>query len=387
MKELFELKILQSLPFYPPAVGGVETQVFNLVKNLKEMGHLPIVMTSGHTEKSSEFSDVLRLPSINIRGTWGNLAISPTIFQKLKGINVDVVHTHTPARFFAESTAFFFKAVRKGTPVVLSYHQHNDDLGLISNVVMNFHNKMVMDPLFNHVDKIIVTSRAYKELIESYYKIDGNKIAIIPCGVDTEIFSPLRFRKETQKERFGILNETVVLFVGRLVEQKGLEYLLQAMPSVIREFNDTVLLIVGDGNCRNELENLTKKLGLQKYVQFLGSLPSDQIPAIMSLATVFVLPSLVESFGIVLAEALSMEKPVIASKVGGVPEVVEEGKTGILVSRMDVKGLSNSIASVLSDQNRAKAMAIEGRKSVIRKFSWQSVTKKTVGIYNEAINH
>ncbi|MGD0644265.1 MAG: glycosyltransferase family 4 protein [Candidatus Bathyarchaeia archaeon] len=380
------MKILQSLPFYPPATGGVENQVYHLVKNLKEMGNLPIVVTSGHSEKSSEFCDVLRLPSIYLKGTWGNLAISPTILQALKGIKVDVVHAHTPARFFAESTAFFFKFVRKGTPVVLSYHQHNENLGLISNVVMNFHNKTVMTYLFNHVDKIIVPSCAYKRIVESYYRINGDKITVIPCGIDTETFNPLRFNVETQRERFGILNENVVLFVGRLVSYKGLEYLLNAMPLVIREFKDTVLVIVGEGNIRNELENLTKKLRLQEHVRFLGSLPSDQIPEIMSMASVFVLPSLVESFGVVLAEALSMEKPVIASNVGGIPEVVEKGKTGLLVSRQDVKGLSEAIISVLSDQNWAMAMAIEGRKTVVRKFSWQSVTAKTIGIYNKAMN-
>ena len=224
------------------------------------MGHLPIVVTSGHAEKSSEFSEVLRLPSINIQGTWGSLAISPTIFQALKGINVDVVHTHTPARFFAESTTFFFKFVRKGAPVVLSYHQHNESLGQISTIAMNLHNKTVMTYLFNHVDKIIVTSYAYKRLIESYYRINGCKIAVIPCGIDTEIFSRLRFSMETQKERFGIFNENVILFVGRLVSYKGLEYLLKAMPLIIREFKDTVLVVVGDGNCRNEeFRNLYKK--------------------------------------------------------------------------------------------------------------------------------
>jgi glycosyltransferase involved in cell wall biosynthesis len=210
---------------------------------------------------------------------------------------------------------------------------------------------------------------------------------VIPCGIDTEIFNPLKFNAETQRERFGIFNENVVLFVGRLASYKGVEYLLKSMPPVIKEFKDTVLVIVGEGNIRNELEKLTKKLGLQEHVRFLGSLPSDQIPEIMSLATVFVLPSLVESFGVVIAEALSMEKPVIASNVGGIPEVLEKGKTGVLVSRQDVKGLSEAIVSVLSDQNWARTMAIEGRKAVVRKFSWQSVTTKTLGIYKEAMNN
>ena len=325
------------------------------------MGNLPFEIC--HLEKSSEFCEVLRLPSIFMKGAWGNLAISPTIFQALKGINVDVVHTHTPARFYAESTAFFFKFIRKGTPVVLSYHQHNENLGLISNIVMNFHNKTVMDYLFNHVDKIIVPSRAYKRIVECYYRINGEKIAVIPCGINTETFNPLKFNSKTQRERFGISNENVVLFVGRLASYKGLEYLLNAMPPVIREFKDTVLMIVGEGNIRNELENLTKKLGLQEHVRFLGSLPSDQVPEIMSVATVLVLPSLVESFGLVLAEALSMEKPVIASNVGGIPEVVEKGKTGVLVSRQDVKGLSEAIVSVLSDKNWARAIGNRRAKS------------------------
>jgi glycosyltransferase involved in cell wall biosynthesis len=379
------LKILQSLPYYPPKIGGVENQVFSLVKNLKDLGHVPIVVTSGNLKMTSEYSEVIRVPSIELKGNWGTIPISLTLLETLKGITADVIHVHTPARFFAESTSFFFKYVRKGLPVVLTYHLYNEGLPSTASLITYLHDKTVMRLVFKKIDKIIVPTNLYKELVERSYQVDNNKIAVIPYGIDTDFFDPLKYNSDEQRKAFGIFNENIILFVGRLETHKGVEYLLKAMPSIVREFKDTLLVIVGDGANRNSIETLANELGLSQHVRFIGFLFPWQIPAIMSIASVFVLPSISESFGIVLAESMSMEKPVIATNSIGPLEVVENGKTGIIVQKKSVSLLSEAVISILADRNRAIAMGCEGRKSVIKKFAWQTITRKIIDIYDEVI--
>jgi glycosyltransferase involved in cell wall biosynthesis len=179
------------------------------------------------------------------------------------------------------------------------------------------------------------------------------KADVISMGIDTRRFDP-------SKRREGLIVELradrpLVLFVGRLYEQKGVRYVLEAMPAVLDKHPQATLVIVGDGPLRGELGARAQALGIAGRTRFLGALPSAELPAYYATADVFVAPSIIgpsgdrEAFGLVYAEAMASGCPVIGCDVGGTKELIIENKTGMLVRQKDAQALSDAICEVLAD--------------------------------------
>jgi glycosyltransferase involved in cell wall biosynthesis len=173
----------------------------------------------------------------------------------------------------------------------------------------------------------------------------------------------------------------IILFVGRLNYQKGLRYLLAAMPTVLSRFKGAKLVIVGGGEQFVYLQNLSESLGVKNSVIFTGEIPHERITDAFAAADILVLPSIFESFGIVLIEAQAMGKPVVCTRVGGVPEALIEKETGIIVEPRRPDQLAEAIISILSNPKMAKSMGEKGRKFVEENFDWQKTVSKIVEIY------
>jgi glycosyltransferase involved in cell wall biosynthesis len=190
-------------------------------------------------------------------------------------------------------------------------------------------------------------------------------VSVIPHGLRLRPTHGLS--QEAARRSLDLLpDEPVVLYVGRLLRIKGVHHLLGAFPRVLARFPLVRLLIVGDGEEGQDLQTSARRLGLGPRVAFLGSLPHEDVIRCMRAADVFVLPSLVESFGIVLLEAMGCGLPVVASRVMGIPYLVEDGLNGFLVPPTDEEALADRITALLSDpdlrarmreQNRSKAAA------------------------------
>jgi glycosyltransferase involved in cell wall biosynthesis len=190
-------------------------------------------------------------------------------------------------------------------------------------------------------------------------------VSVIPHGLRLRPTHGLS--QEAARRSLDLLpDEPVVLYVGRLLRIKGVHHLLGAFPRVLARFPLARLLIVGDGEEGQDLQTSARRLGLGPRVAFLGSLPHEDVIRCMRAADVFVLPSLVESFGIVLLEAMGCGLPVVASRVMGIPYLVEDGLNGFLVPPTDEEALADRITALLSDpdlrarmreQNRSKAAA------------------------------
>ena len=215
------------------------------------------------------------------------------------------------------------------------------------------------------------------------------KVVVIPNSIDFSFFrEPPKRDIDFFKKKHHLENSKIILFVGRLVKYKGLEYLLKAMRTVIEVLGDVRLLIVGDGPLRRELEYLTGEIALEKYVSFFGNVNREILRIVYALSDIFVLPSISnsEGFGIVLIEAMAHAKPVIASKVGGVPYVVNNGINGLLVAPKDYEMLGKSIVKLLLDPHKAQELGKSGQKHVKRNYSWTSTTKRIVEVYTEIKN-
>jgi glycosyltransferase involved in cell wall biosynthesis len=210
-------------------------------------------------------------------------------------------------------------------------------------------------------------------------------VSVIPHGLRLRPTHGLS--QEAARRSLDLLpDEPVVLYVGRLLRIKGVHHLLGAFPRVLARFPLVRLLIVGDGEEGQDLQTSARRLGLGPRVAFLGSLPHEDVIRCMRAADVFVLPSLVESFGIVLLEAMSCGLPVVASRVMGIPYLVEDGLNGFLVPPTDEEVLADRITALLSDpdlrarmgeQNRSKAAAYLMPRIADRFFElWQTLLRQ-----------
>jgi len=203
-------------------------------------------------------------------------------------------------------------------------------------------------------------------------------VDIVPFGVDCEQFSP---RKEGHAEA-GAARQVRIGFVKHLERIYGPDILLRAFAQIAGEGQDLRLVIVGDGSERGRLQELTRMLGVSGRVEFRGHLSHDEVPRLLSSLSVFAMPTVCEEgFGVAALEASAMELPVVASRVGGVPEVVVDGETGVLVAPGDVEALAGALRTLITDPEAAKGMGDAGRRFVLSNYSWGRSVEAMEAVY------
>ena len=193
----------------------------------------------------------------------------------------------------------------------------------------------------------------------------ADTVQVIPNGVDGDVFSPER----RSRPRGGTAN---ILFVGRLAGQKGVDVLLHALAQTSAQAR---LLVAGDGPCLEDLKDLAEKLGIRDQVEFLGWVERESLPGIYADADILALPSRDEGMPNVVLEAMASGLPVVAASVGGTPELVVDGETGLLVAPDDVRALASALETLVSSPEKAMAMGRAGRERVECRFDWGSVAK------------
>lgn len=226
-------------------------------------------------------------------------------------------------------------------------------------------------------DKIIVISNLIKNELINDLNIPKDKIETIYSGVDLDDFYALDEKTiENEKKKYGFFRESKIIgYVGRLHEEKGINILIDSFYQVSRRFDHLYLLLAGDGPEKNKLEAQALRLGLEKKVLFLGH--KENIPLFMNLIDIFVLPSVVrESFGIVLIEAMACSKVVVASELGGIPEIINSGADGFLFEPGNEKELTDHLSKILSDEKLMQQIGASALKRVKRYFSVDVMVNK-----------
>jgi len=218
--------------------------------------------------------------------------------------------------------------------------------------------------------KVLVLSQALADKVNSI-GVSYSNIKIIPNGVDTGQFMSLPYEERANN----------IIFVGSLIERKGIRYLIQAFANIVQQFPDFHLVIMGEGVQRTECEELTRELELSENVYFTGPQTQKQVSEGMRTAKLFVLPSIEEGLGVVLLEALASGTPIVASKVGGIPDVVDD-KVGILISPGNPEELEKAILSILNlmpdDWN---VLHQNARKRAEEVFDWARIAQRIVELY------
>jgi len=232
-------------------------------------------------------------------------------------------------------------------------------------------------------NKIIAISESLKgELIG--LGIKSEKIEVVYNGVDGRdfyVYSQLQI--ENEKKKYGFFkNSKIIGYVGRLHKEKGLDILIAVFHQLLKRFDHLYLLLVGDGPEREKLEELVRRLSLEKRVIFLGQ--KENIPLFLNMIDVFVLPSNVrESFGIVLIEAMACGKVVVGSDLGGIPEIIKNESNGFLFTSGDERELADKLSRILSDEKLREKIIANALKDIKNKFSLEIMIKKLEGIFRK----
>lgn len=229
--------------------------------------------------------------------------------------------------------------------------------------------------IYNQMDMNISVCEYHRHRASRVYDIPLEKIVTIPPGVDT-----VRLKNNMHQNNFQPHPQSL-LYVGRLAPRKGVQYLLLAMPFVLRRFPNIKLNIVGDGPLRKNLETLSSSLGLQKNVQFLGHITDTDLHELYFNANAIIIPSLFEGLPIVLLEAMAAGKPIVASAVGGIPEVLKHNFSGLLVKPRDAQGIAKAIISILQDESFANYLSENAKQAAMSKYSWENCARKMLEVY------
>jgi len=219
--------------------------------------------------------------------------------------------------------------------------------------------------------------------------IPESKIRIVSGGVDTKKFRPL-VDQNTNCNFIRNLHERgspIILSAGHINPLKGFRFLIKAFKFLKRKYHRSLCVIAGGGYLSEilRLRRLAYKLGVHDSLIVLGHVNYEKMPYVYSISDVVVLPSLCEGTPLVLLEAMACGKPVVATRVGGIPEIVEHGKDGILVRPKDVKGLSKAILTLLEDPGLCEEMGRKARERVVKEFDWDVKADKVLKIYREVL--
>ena len=224
-------------------------------------------------------------------------------------------------------------------------------------------------------DAVVVVSEAMRSAVIRL-GVAGDRIRVIPMGVNLagQFVPPSAPR-----------NPRSILFVGRIVRDKGLDYLLEAFSTVVKKYPDATLSVVGSGQTAADAQKYVHRTGLSDRVRFLGAVPNDRLPGIYQSTEIVVFPSVGhEGFGLVIVEALGCECAVIATDFQAVHDILEHKRTGIIVERKNAAALASSIAFLFENPGLRKAIGKNGRQYVLDRYDWESIKKSYCEVLNDA---
>lgn len=382
------MRIVHIVSTYPPYAGGMGNVCFNEAQELQKFGHKVVVFTpqykkKGHEDKKQDSDVVFLKPLIQ----WGNAALAPSVVKELK--DFDIVHLHWPFIGGAE-TVLFFKLFTKFKPkLVVQYHM--DLIGPGLRGLLFYIYKLLFNPiLVRTADVILASSFDYirNSNLRKYISQYSNKFIEFPLGVDINEFSPQPKNIKLLEKYNLLVSDKIILFVGGLDRAhyfKGLGVLLRALSSYKLQATNYKLIIVGEGELKQEYQKMAQELEVGDKVVFTGRVSNKDLPSYYNLADVFVLPSTSssEAFGLVLLEAMACAKPIIVSNLPGPRTLVKNN--GLIVKVNNTKDLTEKLALILNNQAMAQKFGQEGRKLVEEKYSWHKAGERLNQIYHNLL--
>jgi len=351
-------------------IGGAEQVMFTLVESLPKHKYRPIVCSLENGPL------VQRLIQKNLK-----IVILPKkrpydmmfllkLIHLIRKERIKIIHSHS----LISSVYGWIAAKSTHTPLVITLHGKS---------LFNLKRGNNLFPfLAKHCSKVICVSKDLEKEMKRR-GLSTKKLVVIYNGINLEKFYKRKPTNNLKKELDFNPSDLIVGSVGTLRAVKNYDCLLESVPQVLNKFPNTKFILVGDGPLKNILQKKAETLGISNSVIFLGQ--RNDIPRILSIFDLFVLPSVTEGISIALLEAMATELPVVATCVGGNPEVVLDNKTGLLIPPKDPDKLAKAIISLLGDKDKRLTMGKEGRKRVEKRFSIQTMVKQYGELYRSLL--
>ncbi len=290
------------------------------------------------------------------------------ISSYVKNNGVDIVHTHGyKSNIYAKLSSLFTKK-----PIVSTCHNW-----INSNRKMNFYSSLDKR-LLKHVDAVIPVSRPVQELL---YKagISRKKITLVENGIKIERFNTYVDERKLKSELCIDPDRIIIGTVGRLSNEKGHRYLIEAAKKILTVHKNCVFLLIGDGVLKSQLMEYASKLNLGDRIIFAGK--RLDVPQLLSIMDIFVLPSLLEGQPMALFEAMASKKPIVATKVGDVPKILSQGMCGILVPPSNSDAIAEAVLFLIANTDKAGHMASLAYSEVSEKYSSKQMANKYLDVY------
>ncbi len=358
-------------------IGGAQTHLLTMLKCASpERYHHIVCSLTDELDIGREIEALgVRVVSLNLGESFKKrrwIAVIRAISGFLKDEKPDILETHlTFSRIFGTTVSLL-----TGKKKIISFEQ-----GDIYNNNWKYKTANFLTSFF--IDVIITNSNAMKEWLYKNYRIPHRKITVLHNSILTDFFKPKGDSGEFRRMLGEGRNEIVIGSVGTLGRgiDKGMNYCIDAISILSRKYKNIRLIIVGEGELRGGLERQTRDLGLEKVVKFLGA--RRDIDSILNAIDIFVLASVFEPFGIALIEAMSIERPVVGSASGGIPEIIEDGVTGFLFTPKDSKQLAEIIDRLIRNEKLRKEVGMRARKAVVERFDAKRYIKNLESIYED----
>jgi glycogen(starch) synthase len=378
---------------YPPRViGGISPHIYFLSKHLANqdvkvyvitcdfpgapahevVGGVEVYRVDSYKSPSPDFATWVYLMNMNMQK-------ETALLMKKLGAKIDVIHAHD--WLVADAGIGLKHVFRK--PLLAT--MHSTEMGRRDGLHTTTE-RMI------HETEAWLTYEAWKVICCSYYMIQhvryvfglpNDKLVMVPNGVNTSNYDA-NFDTAVFRSKFALPEERIVLFVGRLVYEKGIHILINAVPKILSKVNSK-FIIVGSGYMKEQLLNIVRSIGLEHKVLFQGFMDEDSLLKLQRVADVSVVPSLFEPFGIVALEAMAARSPVVASDTGGLSEIIEHDVTGVKVYPNNPDSLAWGIIKVLQDDGYARYIRDNAYRRMLERYNWEKIAQQTKRVYEDVL--
>ena len=393
----------------PQKYGGIESHIFYTSKHMVRAGHNVTILDIKETKADPdiEYIDGIKFVRLHIKRagitsrsfimSYIKSRINTALFALkvsgyIKKSNFDVIHLHATTVIGFILTSINRKLRKRTVYSAYSPFWFMSSLSKLDRLAI-----IADHSLMQRADKLIIQNDSLKERLIAMGKVTPEKITVIYPGTDTSEFRP-DISTSDIKKRYGFEGRMTILFVGRIVPYKGVEYLVRAADIVVNDFGyrDVLFLLIGPlaehgmdkvehGDYIANIFSFIKGSDLETNVKLTGAVPSDDLTRLFAACDIFVLPSVAETFGMVVSQAMASAKPVIGTRVGSIPVQIKDGWNGYLVEPANERQLAEKIKYLIGHPEQRKRMGLNGRKFAEDEFDWSRVTEQTLDVYQSVI--
>jgi glycosyltransferase involved in cell wall biosynthesis len=381
-----------SWEFPPRVIGGIASHVFDLSRSLARRGVEVHVLTCNFPG-AREYEDidgvkVHRVESYAAGDSFLGWTLRMQKNMERKGCDlinfikgIDLIHSHD---WLSGVAGIGLKHLYR-RPLITTMHstEVGRRIGIHNDLQASIHE--IEGWLCHESWRIITCSYYMRSHVSSVLRVPGDRISVIQNGVDVNKFS-FDFNYWEVRNRFANGSEKILLFVGRLVPEKGLDVLIKALPNILSNGVNAKIVAVGEGPQREEFQRMANEYGLAEKIIFVGHVDDWTLRALYRVADVTVVPSKFEPFGIVALEAMAAHCPLVVSDVGGLNEIVDHEGTGLKVPLNNVDALASAVMRIIRDVGFKNWIVNNAYQKCLWNYNWNSIAEWTAGVYGAVLH-